>query len=202
MSKHFKYLTKILHPYRGVLYFVVLLLLTHFLWKLVVDGDLHGQRIAIFGKDLTPQFHSLSVFTVNMVHWLVRLFPNTDDFYKNGSLMYFQDGIRINIIWGCTAVKQLYIFIVIMLFYKGPWKKKLWYIPAGCVILWVYNIVRIAMICWLTYQHSERFYFLHEGLFRYIFYGLIFLLWVIWEEMFAKVVVPQEPLEGKFPQIT
>jgi len=187
MNKQIKQIINILSPYWGVVYFIALLLFTHFLWKLVVDGDLHSQQIAIFGKDLTTQFHSLAAFTARTVHWFVRLFPNTDDFLINDTRLHFQnENFIINIIWGCTGVKQLYIFIVIMAFYKGPWKKKLWYIPMGCVILWVYNIIRIAAICYLIIGHPERFDFLHEGLFRYILYGLIFLLWVIWEEKYVK----------------
>ncbi|MCL2650157.1 MAG: archaeosortase/exosortase family protein [Candidatus Azobacteroides sp.] len=200
MNKHFKYLTKISYPYWGILYFLILLFFTHFLWKLVVDGDLHSQQIAIFGKDLTAQFHSLSTFTAKITYWFVRLFPNTNDFFREDTILYFQNGgMKINIIWGCTSVKQLYIFIIIIAFYKGTWGKKLWYIPMGCVILWVYNIIRLSMISWLIYKHPERFDFLHEGLFRYVFYGLIFLLWVIWEEKIVKNTPksPKEDLESE-----
>ncbi len=176
-----------LKPYKGIIYFIVLLLGTHFLWKLVVDGNLHGQEIAVFGIDMTPQFHDISLLTTKAVYWFVHLFPGSDTFIMDGTLLRFTDGSNIiSIIWGCTGVKQLYIFLVIMLFYSGPWKKKLWYIPMGCIILSAYNIFRIACICWLTKEHPERFEFLHEGLFRYIYYGLIFLLWVIWEEAFVR----------------
>ena len=191
MNKQIKQIINVLHPYLGVIYFIVLLLFTHFLWKIIVDGNLHSQQIAILGKDLTAQFHSLSAFTASAVHWFVRLFPNTNDFVIEDTHLYFHNkDFIINLIWGCTAVKQLFIFIVIMTFYKGSWKKKLWYIPVGCVILWAYNIIRIALICYFTSDHPERFDFLHEGLFRYIYYGLIFLLWVIWEEKFVKNNTP------------
>jgi len=187
MNKQIKQIINILFPYWGVIYFVVLLLFTHFFWKIVVDGDLQSQQIAIFGQDMTPMFHSLSAFTARMAYYIVRLFPNTNDFFHDDTMLYFQNGnIKIIIIWGCTAIKQLYIFIVIIGCYKGSWLKKLWYIPMGCAILWIYNIIRIAVICYLTYGHPEKFDFYHEGLFRYIFYGLIFLLWVIWEEVFVK----------------
>lgn len=187
MNKQIKHIINVLSLYWGVIYFITLLLFTHFLWEWAVDGDLQSQQIAILGKDLTMQFHSLSTFTAQTVHRFVRLFPDTNDFLINDTYLKFAGGrFTLNIIWGCTAVKQLYIFIVIMAFYRGPWKKKLWYIPLGCVILWVYNIIRIASIAYLVSDHPERFDFLHEGLFRYIFYGLIFLLWMIWEEKFVK----------------
>ncbi len=176
-----------LKPFKGILCFMILLFGSHFLWKLIVDANIDGPEIAIFGKDMSEPFYRLSQWTAKVVHWFVCLFPGSENFVLKDTLMYFPDGkIRINIIWGCTGVKQLYIFLAIMLLYPGPWKKKAWYIPLGCVILMVYNILRIAGICWLTKDHPENFDFLHEGLFKYIYYGLIFLLWVIWEEVYAK----------------
>lgn len=166
---------------------MVLLFATHYFWKLVVDADLHSQQIAIFGIDMTTQFHAISRFTAKMVHGFVCLFPDTQNFVNQDTLIYFTDGkIKLNIIWGCTGIKQLYIFITIMLLYKGPLMKKLWYIPLGCLILQAYNIIRIGALAFLTKEHPERFDFLHEGLFRYIYYGLIFLLWVIWEEKISS----------------
>ncbi len=174
-------------PYYGVFFFVSLLLSTHLFWKIVVDGDLQGQQIYIFGRDLTSQFHSLSTLTAEWAFQLIKLFPNTDSFYRHDTYLYFEGGRNcINIIWGCTAIKQLYIFILLIILYKGPVKSKLWYIPVGCLILGIYNIIRIAMICILTKNNPERFESLHDGWFKYLFYGLIFLLWVFWEERFVK----------------
>ena len=186
MNKQIKHIINILSPYKGIVYFIALLFGTHFFWKLVVDGDLHSQQISIFGKDMTSLFYTLSLFTAKIVHWFICLFPDTNDFMRWDTLLYFQGYKSVEIIWGCTSVKQLYIFIIIIAFYRGSWKKKLWYIPAGCVILWVYNIIRISIICYCIYDHPEKFDFLHDGITRYVFYGLIFLLWVIWEEGFVK----------------
>ena len=159
-------------------------LCSHFLWKLVVDGDLQGQQIAIFGKDFTGLFYKLSQQTTQCIYYFARLFPNTESLEINDTYLYFPDGgITLSIIWGCTGIKQAYIFFLIMLFCSGPWKKKLWYIPLGLGILWANNIIRVAAILYLTEGHPERFHFLHEGLFKWIYYGIIFLLWVYWEEV-------------------
>lgn len=188
MNEQLKKVIRTIHPYKNILYFMVLLLVTHFLWKIAVDGNLNGHEISIFGIDATAPFEQLSRLTAKAARWTVRLFPDTDTFQRKDTILYFTDApdSSVIIIWGCTAVKQLYIFLVIMLLFPGPWRKKLWYIPLGCLILIIYNIVRIAVICMLIKNHPERFEMLHEGVFRYIFYGLIFLLWLIWEEKISK----------------
>ncbi|MDR1718544.1 MAG: exosortase/archaeosortase family protein [Dysgonamonadaceae bacterium] len=178
---------KRLSPYKGIALFFVLLLGAHFLWKLFVDGDLHSQQIAIFGMDVTPWFYRLSQQTAGMIHWFVCLFPNKQQFMIDDTHLYFaESGTILNIIWGCTGIKQLYVFLVIMLLYPGPWKKKCVFIPVGCIVLQAYNIFRIACIAWLTETHPERFDSLHDGVFRYLYYGLILLMWIIWEERFRR----------------
>ena len=184
MKKQIKIFIHALSPYKGIIYFLVMLFFSHCLWKWVVDADFHGQDIAIFGKDFTPQFYSLSQKTATWVYDFMKLFPKTDHLRINDTFIMFLGGDMIlNIIWGCTGVKQFFSFFMVMVFYLGPWKKKLWYIPLSLAILWIYNIIRIAAIIFLTENNRDRFEFLHDGLFRWIFYGIIFLLWVYWEEV-------------------
>jgi Predicted membrane protein len=177
-----------LEPYSGVLLFLVLLFFFHFTWKWVVDGDQDSTRMYVFGKDYTPAwFYSASLMLAKIVYWLIHLFPGNEDFVRDGIGLYYLDGgILIRIIWGCTGIKQMFIFAGIILFYRGPFFKKMWYIPLGCLVLTLYNIVRIALISVLTNQHPEQFHSLHNGIFRYIYYGIVFLLWIIWEECFVE----------------
>lgn len=177
-----------LEPYSGILLFLILLFFFHFTWKWAIDGDQDSTRMYVFGKDCTPAwFDTASLMLAKIIYWLIHLFPGNEDFIRDGTLLYYIDGgIRIRIIWGCTGIKQMFIFAGIILFYRGPFLKKLWYIPLGCLVLTLYNIVRTSLISVLTNQHPERFDSLHDGIFRYIYYGIVFLLWVVWEEYFVK----------------
>ncbi|GHT73663.1 hypothetical protein AGMMS50262_05150 [Bacteroidia bacterium] len=180
-------------PYKGVIYFLVLLFFFHFSWKIAIDGDMDSEFIYFFDKNITPGwFHTVCRWFVLAAAWFIHQFPNTHNLIVENTTMYFPNGqIVISIIWGCTGIKQLSIFIGIMLFYKCyPFAKyqlnKLWYIPMGCILLTAYNIVRIGTTVILTNGHPEKFESLHDGIFRYIYYTIIFILWVIWEELFAK----------------
>jgi exosortase/archaeosortase family protein len=175
-------------PYKGVLLFLFLLFFFHFSWKIAIDGDIEGDIMYLFGKDVTPGwFHSACRWLTAAATWFIRLFPDTQNLVVKDTIMYFPNGgIRISIIWGCTGIKQMFIFAGIMLFYRGPFLKKLWYIPMGCVILSIYNVIRIGLTVILTNGHPERFESLHDGIMRYIYYGIVFLLWVIWEELIVN----------------
>ncbi len=210
MNPHTNNFIRIIYPYRGVIYFLLLLFFFHFSWKFAIDGDDDSKYMYVFGENMTPEWFFIACeWLTQAAAWFVGLFPNTDSLVTTKDTLYFPDGgIIIRIIWGCTGIKQMFIFCGIMIFYKmfffrrqksygrkkGKWQiifpkytlNKLWYIPMGCIVLTLYNIIRIGSISLLTRGHAERFDDLHNGIFRYIYYGIIFLLWVIWEERYAR----------------
>jgi exosortase/archaeosortase family protein len=188
-----------MNKYKGIIYFVCLLFFFHFSWKMAIDGDMVGTQMYLFGKDITPEwFNTACRWLTVAAGWFVHLFPNTQDLVIENTLLYFPDGgIKIAIIWGCIGLKQMSIFCGIMIFYRCfPFEKyqwnKLWYIPMSCILLTIYNVIRIGSIVLLTNGHPERFESLHDGIFRYIYYTIIFILWVVWEEFYT----PKPPKGG------
>jgi exosortase/archaeosortase family protein len=76
---------------------------------------------------------------------------------------------------------------VIMIFFPGPWKHKLWYIPTGILVIHLTNLVRIAglAILRLPFPDPKFFHFFHDYIFKTFFYVVIFLMWYIWYEKFT-----------------
>jgi len=168
---------------------MTLLFFFHFSWKIAIDGDMDSENIYLFGKDITPSWFAVSCHGMTqIVAWFMNLFPNKQDLLVEYTRMKFstEGNSWIGIIWGCLGFKQMSIYAGIILFYWGPLLKKLWYIPMGCAILTIYNVIRIAASVWLTNGHPERFEGLHDGILRYIYYTIVFLLWVVWEEFIVK----------------
>lgn len=189
MNEKLNYILRFFKPYMGILFFIFLLFFFHFSWKIAIDGDMDSENIYLFGKDITPSWFDDSCRGfVQIIAWFIHLFPNTHDLIVHNSQLKFstEGNSWIRIIWGCLGFKQMSIYAGIILFYWGPFLKKLWYIPMGCCILTIYNVIRIATIVWLTDGHPERFDSLHDGILRYIYYTIVFLLWVVWDECIVK----------------
>jgi exosortase/archaeosortase family protein len=166
-----------------------LLFLFHFLWKISIDGYMEGNNMYFFGRDITPSWFAPSCHLLTEASaWFIRLFPNTQDLIVEYSRLQFptEGNSWICIVWGCLGFKQMLIYSGIILFYWGPLLKKLWYIPLGCLILTIYNIIRISTTVWLTNGNPDRFESLHDGALRYIYYTIVFFLWVAWDEFFVK----------------
>lgn len=196
-------------PYRGVIIFLALLFFFHYLWKITVDNDgsdisplmlkikqffhIYAEeqsynRMYFLGNDVTPNwFYSLEKWLTAATARFVRLFPGQSDLMIDDYYLFYPDSaITISIVWGCLGIKQMSIFACIMLFYPGPFLKKLWYIPLGCIILTIYNIIRIGTTVILTRDDPSRFESLHDGILRYIYYTIMFIIWVIWAEYYEK----------------
>lgn len=175
-----------LASYKGVFYFFVILLVSHFFWKFTMLGDESDDLVTFFGMNLTGAFNAMSTHIANMVY-AVLYYLGYEVILEPNNVIAYANGVAVRIVWACTGFKQAYIFTVIMAFYYGPWRRKLWYIPAGLVIVYLYNIFRITAIIALIENNPKNFEFLHEGFFKYLYYGVIFLMWVLWEEKIRKV---------------
>ncbi|MFC1731193.1 archaeosortase/exosortase family protein [candidate division KSB1 bacterium] len=105
-------------------------------------------------------------------------------FQVNDHTIYFNNNTFIGVNHGCSGVKLFLQWIVLMVIYPGPWKKKLWFIPLGMILIYLTNLFRMTglSIILLKFQNQTWFNFSHDYIFRPLFYVVIFSLWVIWVE--------------------
>lgn len=181
MKNSISKILKAIEPYSGVIYFSIILFVSHFAWKFTVIGDDTDTLVTWFGADISTPFNFMAVHVAEATAAVLR-FLGIDLQLQADNVIRHANGQAVRIVWSCTGIKQAYIFVCIILFYKGPFRRKLWYIPLGLLIVYLFNIFRISAITALIGVRPEWFEFLHEHLFKYMFYALIFGIWVFWEE--------------------
>ena len=132
-----------------------------------------------FGLDITRPFDIMSVHITSIVYWLISL-TNDHVYLYAPDTIHFATGTGTRIVWGCTGLKQSFIWIIIMLVARGKWLRKLWFIPLGFVAIYLFNILRIALIAMIIEHHPELFELMHSYVFKYLFYLMLFGMWVWW----------------------
>lgn len=172
-------------PLQGVLYFFVVLLVAHFFWKFTMKGDESNTVVSFLGLDISSAFNFMVIHLTEIIHSIL-LWMGFDVEIVGNHILRHDNGAAVKIVWACTGYKQAYIFAMIILLYKGPFLRKLWYIPAGLIVVYLFNIFRMTMIVAAIRKNPDSFEFLHEGVYKYMFYGIIFLMWVLWEEKIRK----------------
>ncbi len=183
-------LKQLFEPYTDVIIFMVTLLAANYFWKFTVSGDENGDLVTWFGLDITAPFEFMACHIASVVYWLVSLFRDTA-FMTDPHTIHFTSGSGTTIIWGCTALKQSFIWFWLIATVR-PWNfqlstinfqlSKLWYIPLGWLCCYLFNILRIFLIALFIEHHPEWFHLLHDYIFKYLFYAMLFGLWVIFVE--------------------
>lgn len=162
---------------KGVAIFSLITIVIHILWRLWAY-QLHYAPIAGFMSD-AGQFMADIVFQQGS--WIVRHVIGMD-IRIEGNTMYFANNGYLLINSGCSGIKPIMQFIILMILYPGPWKKKLWFIPVGIVIVHITNLIRVTGLSIGIMEWPTYWKFSHDYIFRPFFYVVIFSMWLLWEE--------------------
>lgn len=173
---------KLIQSQRGIIYFSVIVVVAHFLWKFLFVEDEQATLITLLGWDVSLPFNLVANHIAMITHKFLNILGYETTLASCNIVQhtgYSQQGVQV--VWGCTGIKQGYIFTCIIAFYRGSYKDKLWYIPLGLLVIYLFNIFRIVLISAIIKHHPEQFDLWHEYIMKYLFYIIIFAMWVIWD---------------------
>ena len=190
----FRLQKQLFEPYKDVIIFIVTLLVANYFWKFTMVGDEDGELVTWFGLDVTAPFEFMSCHIASAVYWLVSLFRDTAYMVGDHSIR-FESGSGTTVIWGCSGLKQMFIWMCLILTVQSApngqgqttndhrlktslWLRKLWFIPFGWICCHAFNILRIFLISLFIEFHPDWFPILHNYIFKYMFYAMLFGLWV------------------------
>lgn len=172
--------------HRDILIFVFVVVGFHAFWKIGRDADATGHIIHFYGINLSSFFSSLCDHWTNLVYRFVSLFKG-DELEKYFCLLYYSDtNTGINIIWGCAGIKEIFMTALVIMTAQGNYRKKMWYIPMGILFILLLNYIRLSTLTFLVHHHMNLFDFVHKIVFRFVMYGGIFLIWLVWIEKIGK----------------
>lgn len=174
---------EILKSLASTAYFIVVLLIVHFVWRAGFNEglDLSGNELVTFyGRDVTSFFAAISGWLTQAVYGVLDTCTSVAVELRKSAIYLISQETPVKIVWNCTGVKQIAFFCLIILFYPRNTWHKLWFIPAGIIVLYGVNILRISGIIYFCDADISRFDTLHE-LSKYIYYGIIFLIWILWD---------------------
>jgi len=156
---------------------MVTLLVANYAWKWTMTGDEGGDFVTWLGMEVTAPFEWMACHIASVVYWLLSLCRDTV-YMTDAHTIRFTSGSGTTIVWSCTALKQSFIWLCLILTVRGGWKHKWWFIPFGWFCCYLFNILRIFIIALFIEHHPEWFHVLHDYIFKYLFYAMLFGLWV------------------------
>ena len=166
-----------LYGYKAVALFIIITVVIHFAWKFW-QNSFEYAPITQFMYDLmvwmSTEVYRESSWIISGMIEIEKVETSLNMIFPEGSMMWVNSG--------CSGLKQMMQFALLMMVFPGPWKKKLWFIPLGLVIMHITNIFRIVGMAIVIDNWPQYGEFSHDYIFRPLFYVVIFLLWVWWVE--------------------
>lgn len=88
---------------------------------------------------------------------------------------------------GCNSLSLIILFISFIIAFAGSIKATVFFALFGSVLIYVINVLRIALLSVLIYQYPNKIEILHNLVFPAIIYGTILMLWVVWVHKFSNL---------------
>ena len=108
--------------------------------------------------------------------------------FDNGMVILLLDAGNYRGIWvgdECNGFKLFSIFIIFILAFPGPIKKKLWFIPLGLLMIHLANIIRVIALILINNYYPQYLDFNHLYTFTIFVYSIIFFLWYWWAKKYS-----------------
>jgi exosortase family protein XrtF len=151
-----------------------------FLGLYLVGNVLYGVFIESFGSSPDPiteivAYQSASILRASGI--AVNAVQNTQ-----GPTVFLRNEVKmiLNIYEGCNGLNVMIVFIAFVVAFGGNYKRMSWFIPAGLLIIHLFNLIRITLLYIVAISYQHYFYYIHKYIFTGVLYGIVFALWYLW----------------------
>jgi exosortase family protein XrtF len=139
---------------------------------------------------LLNEVDSISTLVADNTNALLQLFGHDSKLvahdFEPSIKIFYKDKYVSRIIEGCNAVSVIILFASFIFAFSSTIKRTVFYIILGTVLIYVLNIVRIALLTYSLYYYPEYEELLHGTIFPLFIYGIVFLLWIGWVLKFSE----------------
>lgn len=178
--------------YRSVLRFILLFLGSYFVFSIFYNAYLEFSG----GLGYYPDFftHLVAVQSQDLINSLgyeARILPHSQE---PSMRLFVNEYFLARIVEGCNSISVIILFASFVLAFFARAKITLLFILAGAVVIYVMNIIRIAVLAIGIYEYPGYTEFLHSIVFPLIIYGTAFVLWILWVRIYSKLTAYEDTL--------
>lgn len=173
----------LLQQYKPFLFFLGKFIASYLILTLIYQSYLDRSQIKNFDVDAITQ--TVAKQSAAVLSWVDSNSYTMPHLTEPTVKLFYKGKYISRIIEGCNAVSVIILFISFVIAFTGKFKNTITFILLGSVLIYLLNIVRIALLCIALYNFPQYEHILHGVVFPLIIYGVVFLLWVIWVNKFS-----------------
>lgn len=170
--------------YNSVIRFIVIFLGSYFIFSLFYNIYLELSNSTTYYPDFFTYLVSVqSHAVIDLMGYSSFITPHDTEASMK---LFINESFLVRVVEGCNSISIIILFISFILSFFAGLKLTLFYILAGTVIIYVMNIVRIAILTIGIYEYPQHAELLHSIIFPLIIYGTVFILWLIWVRIYTR----------------
>lgn len=171
-------LKQLITQYRGVFKFLGIFLGSYLLLTLMYNGYLMASANSNYPPDfITHLVAKQCNQIINQFGYNAQVIPDTSQPMMQ---LYVNNTYVARIIEGCNALSIIVLFSAFIIAFRSTFKRTLFFVFAGSVLIYAVNLLRIAILAVALYEYPEQESLLHGVIFPGLIYGMVFLLWFFW----------------------
>ena len=168
------------HPLSGLVLFFIL----YGIISILLSPDLFPVSFW-----LHPIHNYLNGCNLNIISLVLRKALNFST-NLNELKIYLNNSTIICLLPGCSGLTPIIKIIFILIFYPGPIRNKIFYIPISIIILYIATLLHLIILVTILNHNPGMYNFTHGYLTRIFFYIVFFFLWLFWESKMRKETSP------------
>jgi exosortase family protein XrtF len=162
-----------------------LLFLGKFLAIYLVGNILYGLFVELYDKAPDPVTRQVSVQTAWILTALGTETTAVDHTNDPKVALICGADVVLNVFEGCNGINVMIVFVAFLFSFGGNRKALLFFIPAGLLLIHIFNLVRILLLFNLATEQSRHFYYFHKYFFTAFLYVVVLALWAVWVMRFS-----------------
>lgn len=166
---------KIIGTYRPALFFLLI-----FVGFYLTLNTLYGFYIDSFYPVADPVTQRIAGQVVS----LLSLFYDGLTLYSLEEMPYVaigkEDGPVINLFEGCNGINVFIVYASFLVAFRGRLLRYMAFLIFGILILYIANLLRVALLFEVALRYPEKLYFFHKYLFTGLIYLAVFVIWYFW----------------------
>lgn len=175
-------------PNKKLLRFLIAAFAAYILWYIVYDLYLKPDGRLDTWLNYAVALHS--TWILKLTGYTADVIPGIQQF-----IVRIDNTDMVGVGNPCNGMELFALFAGFVICFPGAVKNKLWYIPAGLLIIHVVNVIRAAALALNQKHYPASLDFNHHYTFTILVYALIFGLWMFWVNKYSGISFKPEKAE-------
>jgi len=130
--------------------------------------------------------HIVAKQSSTLIEWMGYASKIEDHKAEASQKLFVNNEYMVRIVEGCNAASIIILFISFIIAFAEKLKKTVLFLLFGGLLIYIVNLIRIAVLTIMYYEYPQYQELLHSLVFPAIIYGMVFLLWMLWVRMLPK----------------